>query len=729
MRWPLMVVLVLAFAALALAVSPAPALAETLVDSGFESGTDGAALTSSIWTAIGAPQHGEYDNTQSKNGAMSGWVQGPTTATNGGVYETASGGLTGNDAEVRFWLYFDNTTQSRLIEDYSAGLSTADRAFQINFASGGNINVFTDRAGNPNGYATSVLTPVGTYSTGWTEFRIVYTFSGTNAQTYTLSKRASTSDPWTPMKAAAATGFAIPFRGTNNVTQTHGTLWRGYQNAQMWIDDLRFSNTPISDVPNLGALVDAGFENGTDGAALSTSRTWSLSGTPQRAEYDSAQAKNGALSGWIQGPSALTYAGVAETSTANMTSNGAEERFWVYLDTTNQFRIFEDYPIGLPTADRAYYVQFANNGNIYIYTDRTGNPNGYTSAGYTQVGTYATGWTEMRVVHNFSGTSAQTYQLSMRSSATAPWTQLKGASSTGYDIPFRGTNTITRTHGMLFRAYQNANMWIDDVRYSDSGILDPDVSPPTAPTGLLASDHLGDEGGAIDLTWNASIDNVGVTNYRLYRGTSPGVYGAPITLFSLTNYTDNTVVSGTRYYYAVSAVDAAGNASALSPESSAIAVDDLPPAVPTGLAAVGGTGQVALTWTANGEPDLAGYDLYRNGTKVNTTPLTGTSFTDTGRAAGTMYSYRLASVDTHGNASAQCPQSLRRRREPRAESSTADSRTAATGPRSARRGTSEGLRSTLSTTVLGRRTARSRAGSRARRRPRTRASAKPPPPT
>ena len=386
---------------------PPAAFAETLVDSGFENGTDGAALTSSVWTAIGSPQHGEYDNTQSKNGAMSGWVQGPTTAANGGVYETASGGLTGNDAEVRFWLYFDNTTQSRLIEDYSAGLSTADRAFQINFASGGNINVLTDRAGNPNGYATSVLTPVGTYSTGWTEFRIVYTFSGTNAQTYTLSKRASTSDPWTPMKAAGATGFAIPFRGTNNVTQTHGTLWRGYQNAQMWIDDLRYSNTPISDVPNLGALVDAGFENGTDGAALTTSRIWSLSGTPQRAEYDSAQAKNGSLSGWIQGPSALTYAGVAETSTAGMTSNGAEERFWVYLDTTNQFRIFEDYPIGLPTADRAYYVQFANNGNIYIYTDRTGNPNGYTSAGYTSVGTYATGWTEMRVVHNFSGTSAR----------------------------------------------------------------------------------------------------------------------------------------------------------------------------------------------------------------------------------------------------------------------------------------------------------------------------------
>ena len=47
-------------------------------------------------------------------------------------------------------------------------------------------------------------------------------------------------------------------------------------------------------------LVDAGFESGTDGASLAPA--WTLSGAPQKAEYDSARAKNGSLSGWMQGP-------------------------------------------------------------------------------------------------------------------------------------------------------------------------------------------------------------------------------------------------------------------------------------------------------------------------------------------------------------------------------------------------------------------------------------------
>ncbi len=324
-------------------------------------------------------------------------------------------------------------------------------------------------------------------------------------------------------------------------------------------------------------LVDAGFENGADGAAMA-SPPWTISGAPQRAEYDSAQAKVGSLSAWIQGPSALTYAGICETSSAGMTSNGAEQRFWVYLDTTNQFRLFEDYPIGVPVADRAYYVQFANNGNIYVYTDRTGNPGGYTTAGYTSLGTYSTGWTEMRVVLTFTGTSAQTYKLYKRSSSLDPWTPLKAASATNYDIPFRGVNTITQTHGMLFRAYQNANMWIDEERFSDTGFIEPDIEVPGAPGTLLAADKPADQGTAIDLTWTAATDNVGVTGYKVHRGTTPGVYGSTWTLFTAgTTYTDATAVIGQTYYYAVSALDAAGNEGPLSPEATAVASDNLAP--------------------------------------------------------------------------------------------------------------------------------------------------------
>ena len=145
-----------------------------------------------------------------------------------------------------------------------------------------------------------------------------------------------------------------------------------------------------------------------------------------------------------------------------------------------------------------------------------------------------------------------------------------------------------------------------------------------------------------------------MTGYKLYRGTAPGVYGTPVTLLTAaTSYTDNTCVAGTRYYYAVAALDAAGNEGAKSPEASAVALDNTPPAVPSGLAAVGGTEQVDLSWSANSEADLAGYNLYRNGVKVNTTPITATTYVDTGLVDGTTYTYRLSAVDTDGNESAQ----------------------------------------------------------------------------
>jgi hypothetical protein len=90
------------------------------------------------------------------------------------------------------------------------------------------------------------------------------------------------------------------------------------------------------------------------------------------------------------------------------------------------------------------------------------------------------------------------------------------------------------------------------------------------------------------------------------------------------------------------------------------AADTTPPAPPVGLAATSGSGSVSLLWSPNGEPDLAGYRVYRStslpvtttGTPVSgTAPVTDTSFTETGLTNGTQVHYALTAVDTTGNAS------------------------------------------------------------------------------
>ncbi len=84
---------------------------------------------------------------------------------------------------------------------------------------------------------------------------------------------------------------------------------------------------------------------------------------------------------------------------------------------------------------------------------------------------------------------------------------------------------------------------------------DPDTEAPSAPTALTAS-NLTET--SVDLTWNASNDNVGVSGYDIYQdnvivGTS-----------NSTNYSLTNLTAATSYSFYVTAKDAAGNVSAAS---------------------------------------------------------------------------------------------------------------------------------------------------------------------
>lgn len=65
---------------------------------------------------------------------------------------------------------------------------------------------------------------------------------------------------------------------------------------------------------------------------------------------------------------------------------------------------------------------------------------------------------------------------------------------------------------------------------------------------------------------------------------------------------------------------------------------------------------IDLTWTGStdtgaGTPGIAGYNIYRNGVKVNASPVTTTTYQDTGLTALTNYSYTVCAVDLAGNVS------------------------------------------------------------------------------
>ena len=88
-----------------------------------------------------------------------------------------------------------------------------------------------------------------------------------------------------------------------------------------------------------------------------------------------------------------------------------------------------------------------------------------------------------------------------------------------------------------------------------------DTTPPSVPTGLSATAA---GSTTVNLAWNASTDNVGVTGYTVYRnGAVLATVGA-----STLGYSDAAVAQATTYTYSIDAFDAAGNHSAQSATAS-----------------------------------------------------------------------------------------------------------------------------------------------------------------
>jgi fibronectin type 3 domain-containing protein len=222
-----------------------------------------------------------------------------------------------------------------------------------------------------------------------------------------------------------------------------------------------------------------------------------------------------------------------------------------------------------------------------------------------------------------------------------------------YNYSFDSKTLSNGNHTLTAKAYDqagNAATTTVTVKVSNS-----DTAPPPAPTGLSGT---ATSPTAIKLTWSASVDSgpnaSGVTKYNVLRN------GVVVAQPTGTSYTDTTATANTAYSYTVQAVDGAGNVSASSNTTTVTtppAPDSTPPTTPTGLTATAtSASQVNLTWKAStdsGGSGIAGYNVYRGSTKLNSTPITATSYGDGTVTAGSTYSYTVEAVDGAGNKSAQ----------------------------------------------------------------------------
>lgn len=172
-----------------------------------------------------------------------------------------------------------------------------------------------------------------------------------------------------------------------------------------------------------------------------------------------------------------------------------------------------------------------------------------------------------------------------------------------------------------------------------------DTQPPTAPPNLTGR---ATGSSSVELSWSASTDNVGVTQYRISRdGATIATVGASERTFS-----DNGLAAARAYTYSVVALDAAGNESLASTVTvtTGPAADTTPPTAPSGLTATAQRGyRIAMSWQASTDDvGVVGYRIYRNGSQIG--QVTTLGFTDTVRSTSDQ-TYVVRAVDAAGNLS------------------------------------------------------------------------------
>ena len=266
-----------------------------------------------------------------------------------------------------------------------------------------------------------------------------------------------------------------------------------------------------------------------------------------------------------------------------------------------------------------------------------------TAVSYVGGSSQTVTWAVAGTTANGVNTANVDILLSRDGGNTFPITLLAGTPNDGSQVVTipntAGTQNriMVRGSGHIFFDISNANFTIT------AGSTDTVV--PTAP--ILAAS--GTTQTATNLSWSGATDNVAVTGYDVFQGS---------TLLGSTSSTTFSVIgltASTTYSFSVKAKDAAGN---LSLSSNLVSVTTLAPVLDTTLPTAPtltatGTTQTTTNLSWSGATDnvaVTSYDVYQGASLIAS--VATTSYTVSGLTASTAYTFSIRSKDAAGNISA-----------------------------------------------------------------------------
>ncbi|MDI9308797.1 MAG: S8 family serine peptidase [Limnohabitans sp.] len=181
----------------------------------------------------------------------------------------------------------------------------------------------------------------------------------------------------------------------------------------------------------------------------------------------------------------------------------------------------------------------------------TGVTNSTSCVATVPTGLGTTNVTSTGVTVNWNAVAGATYEVRYKATASTTWNTVAAS-----------TNTVSLSGLLAATAYEvqvrslcsggTSSAFSSSVNFTTS--TSSDTIAPTAPT-LTAA---GTTSTSTNLSWSGATDNIGVTGYDVYRGTT---FLASVTG---TTYTATGLTPSTTYSFTVRAKDGAGNVSAAS---------------------------------------------------------------------------------------------------------------------------------------------------------------------